>query len=261
MKGQRVRVALAWSSHTSGTSNLGKTDVLRADLDLVDPPAERDDDGIVLVRQLLRGRRRDRVEQRDDAHHRASTIASTPRRSRSAWPGHSPAPSPTSRARSTTARSSGSPQRSIMAGCTSTRFCPGGSLTRGQLAKALAEGLDLPATSTDFYSDDENSRIRGRHQPPHRGRPDRRLWRRQILPRRSGTPRTAGHCPGPRTRPAGRQPRLFQRRRSQPARGQHQPHRRRRHQQRLRWRRLLPRRPRQAGTGRCLPAQRLRLGR
>ena len=27
--GQRVRVSLAWSSHTSGISNIGKTDVLR----------------------------------------------------------------------------------------------------------------------------------------------------------------------------------------------------------------------------------------
>ena len=32
--GDRLRVALAWNSHTSGTRNLSKTDVLRADLDL-----------------------------------------------------------------------------------------------------------------------------------------------------------------------------------------------------------------------------------
>ncbi|HYN64429.1 MAG TPA: S8 family serine peptidase [Candidatus Limnocylindrales bacterium] len=32
--GDRLRVALAWNSHTSGRSNLSKTDVLRADLDL-----------------------------------------------------------------------------------------------------------------------------------------------------------------------------------------------------------------------------------
>jgi hypothetical protein len=32
--GDRLRVALAWNSHTSGSSNLSKTDVLRADLDL-----------------------------------------------------------------------------------------------------------------------------------------------------------------------------------------------------------------------------------
>ena len=33
--GDRLRVALAWNSHTRGTHNLSKTDVLRADLDLV----------------------------------------------------------------------------------------------------------------------------------------------------------------------------------------------------------------------------------
>ena len=49
----------------------------------------------------------------------------------------------------------------IMRGCESTRFCPNGSLTRGQLAKSLAEALDLPRTSTDFYSDDESSRFEG----------------------------------------------------------------------------------------------------
>jgi Subtilase family/Bacterial Ig-like domain len=32
--GDRLRVALAWNSHTSGSGNLSKTDVLRADLDL-----------------------------------------------------------------------------------------------------------------------------------------------------------------------------------------------------------------------------------
>lgn len=32
--GNRLRVALAWNSHTQGSSNLSKTDVLRADLDL-----------------------------------------------------------------------------------------------------------------------------------------------------------------------------------------------------------------------------------
>ena len=52
-------------------------------------------------------------------------------------------------------------QRSITAGCASTRFCPDGSLTRGQMAKSLAEALDLPSTGTDFYSDDESSRFEG----------------------------------------------------------------------------------------------------
>ncbi len=34
IRGQRVRVALAWSSHTSGSSNTGKSDTLASDLDL-----------------------------------------------------------------------------------------------------------------------------------------------------------------------------------------------------------------------------------
>ena len=38
---------------------------------------------------------------------------------------------------------------------------PRSDLTRGALAKALADGLGLPATSTDFYTDDEASRFEG----------------------------------------------------------------------------------------------------
>jgi spore germination protein YaaH len=48
-------------------------------------------------------------------------------------------------------------QRGIMAGCSATKFCPTSRLTRGQLASALADGLNLPATGTDFFSDDESS--------------------------------------------------------------------------------------------------------
>ena len=71
VQGQRVRVSLAWSSHTSGTSNLGKTDVLRADLDLVIRQPNGTTTGSYLVRQLVRSGRRHRVKHRDDAHHRA----------------------------------------------------------------------------------------------------------------------------------------------------------------------------------------------
>jgi spore germination protein YaaH len=48
-------------------------------------------------------------------------------------------------------------QQGIMAGCTSTRFCPRAELTRGQLASALANGLNLPPTTNDYYADDESS--------------------------------------------------------------------------------------------------------
>jgi hypothetical protein len=44
-------------------------------------------------------------------------------------------------------------------GCTATRFCPSAYLTRGALAQALADGLRLPGTGGDFYTDDDGSRF------------------------------------------------------------------------------------------------------
>ena len=44
-------------------------------------------------------------------------------------------------------------------GCSATRFCPSADLTRGALAQALADGLGLPSTSTDFFTDDGASRF------------------------------------------------------------------------------------------------------
>jgi spore germination protein YaaH len=49
-------------------------------------------------------------------------------------------------------------QHGIMDGCSATRFCPDDYLRRGQLAGALANALDLPPTSTDFYADDTGHR-------------------------------------------------------------------------------------------------------
>lgn len=49
-------------------------------------------------------------------------------------------------------------QAGIMDGCTQTEFCPKGYLTRGALASALANGLNLPPTSTDYYADDDGNR-------------------------------------------------------------------------------------------------------
>ena len=37
------------------------------------------------------------------------------------------------------------------------RFCPNGSVTRGQMAAFLNRALDLPATSVDFFEDDDGS--------------------------------------------------------------------------------------------------------
>jgi hypothetical protein len=42
----------------------------------------------------------------------------------------------------------------IAAGCGGTRFCPGASVTRQEMASFLARGFALPATSTDFFTDD-----------------------------------------------------------------------------------------------------------
>jgi SpoIID/LytB domain protein len=42
-------------------------------------------------------------------------------------------------------------------GCTSTDFCPGGRLTRAQMAALLARALELPPASVDAFSDDGGS--------------------------------------------------------------------------------------------------------
>jgi Subtilase family/S-layer homology domain len=160
VKGQRVRVALAWSSHTSGASNLGKTDVLRADLDLVIRQPNGATTGSFSFDNSY--------EAVDVTASHTGTMRITVRHDRFdasqepfglAWSLTSPF---------TDVGSSKYysqilyvAQRSIMAGCTSTRFCPEASLTRGQLAKSLDEALDLPPTSTDYWSDDENSRFEG----------------------------------------------------------------------------------------------------
>jgi Tol biopolymer transport system component len=45
----------------------------------------------------------------------------------------------------------------ITGGCAPGRFCPSASVTRGQMAAFLARALDLPGTSTDYFTDDETS--------------------------------------------------------------------------------------------------------
>ena len=50
-------------------------------------------------------------------------------------------------------------QHGVMGGCSATKFCPRRDLTRGALAQALADGLDLPATGADFFTDDGGSRF------------------------------------------------------------------------------------------------------
>jgi hypothetical protein len=157
VKGQRVRVALAWSSHTTGSTNLGKSDVLRADLDLVvrQPNGSTSgsfsfDNSYEAVDLIASGTGKMRITVRQDRFDATqepfglawalttpfSDIEGSRYYSQILWVA----------------------QRSIMAGCTSTRFCPDRYLTRGQLANALAEGLDLPPTSRDYFADDEGHR-------------------------------------------------------------------------------------------------------
>jgi hypothetical protein len=45
----------------------------------------------------------------------------------------------------------------ITVGCTPTAFCPRGAVTRAEMASFLTRALDLPATATDFFTDDESS--------------------------------------------------------------------------------------------------------
>ena len=45
----------------------------------------------------------------------------------------------------------------IASGCGSGRFCPGGTITRGQMAAFLARALDLPTVSHDYFTDDDRS--------------------------------------------------------------------------------------------------------
>lgn len=42
-------------------------------------------------------------------------------------------------------------------GCDVGRYCPGRSVTRGQMASFLARAFDLPATATDYFTDDRTS--------------------------------------------------------------------------------------------------------
>jgi hypothetical protein len=46
----------------------------------------------------------------------------------------------------------------ITAGCSSTRFCPTGLVSRGQMASFISRALDLPATNRDYFDDDDGNK-------------------------------------------------------------------------------------------------------
>jgi S-layer homology domain len=45
----------------------------------------------------------------------------------------------------------------ITGGCSGTRYCPRSAVTREQMASFLVRALRLPASSRDFFTDDETS--------------------------------------------------------------------------------------------------------
>ena len=46
----------------------------------------------------------------------------------------------------------------ITSGCSSTRFCPTGLVTRGQMATFVSRAMSLPSTSHDFFVDDDGNK-------------------------------------------------------------------------------------------------------
>jgi hypothetical protein len=152
--GQQVRVALAWSSHTSG-ANLTKADVLSADLDL---------------RVTVPGRVATSISY-DNPYEVVDIVAPTSgvMRIEILQPTFTAAEEPFGLAWAMTSPFSdagASPfyadilwiaQRGITIGCGSGRFCPLDAVTRDQMASFLVRALGLPSSSTNYFSDDEGS--------------------------------------------------------------------------------------------------------
>ncbi len=154
--GQRVRVVLAWSSHTSGSSNLSKANALTADLDLrVTEPGGRvvgsysfdNNYEVVDIVASRSGTMTARVtHDRFDASSEPYAIA---------WLISDPftdIEGSMFRADILWALREG-----ITTGCGGTRFCPDAPVTREQMASFLVRALGLPATGRDFYTDDGRS--------------------------------------------------------------------------------------------------------
>lgn len=154
--GQQIRVALAWSSHTSGGNILHKTDELLADLDLrvtlpggatagsysfdnadewldvVAPQA-----GTVTVRILS-----DRFEGDSEPYGLAWAISG-----------------PFVDADDSIFRNDilWAWAEGVTMGCAAARYCPTATVTRDQMASFLVRALELPAGGADRFIDDESS--------------------------------------------------------------------------------------------------------
>ena len=79
---------------------------------------------------------------------------------------------------------------------------PNGLVTRAQMATFLVRALNLPATSTDYFTDDEGSTAREQHQPPRARRASRPAAAAHATARRPRDARPDGELPGARLRPA-----------------------------------------------------------
>jgi hypothetical protein len=160
IKGQRVRVALAWSSHTSGSSNTGKSDSLTSDLDLrvIGP------DGAVRWGATFDNA----YETVDITAGRTGTMRIEIRSSRF---GASEEPyglawtigGPFTDADDSAFRGDilWALEEGVTAGCSATKYCPSSTVTREQMASFLVRALNLPPASRDFFTDDETSQHEG----------------------------------------------------------------------------------------------------
>jgi hypothetical protein len=154
--GQRIRVALAWSSHTSGSSNTGKSDTLTADLDLrvVGPNgavswASSFDNSYEWIDVTAAQTGRLRIEVRSARFDASSEPFGL------AWGIRGPffdADDSIFRADINWAAEEG-----ITGGCASGRYCPNSAVTRAQMASFLVRAANLPPSNTDHFTDDNAS--------------------------------------------------------------------------------------------------------
>ncbi len=160
--GELVRVAASWNSHTSGSSDLTKSDALLTDFDLqvVQP-------GGKLVGSYTFDNNYEVVEFTAASSGTATIrlpadpLAAGGERYALAWskiPGIS-ASGPFTDINSSSFRNDilFIYSRGVTAGCTATTYCPDANVSRDQMASFLVRALNLPATSTDYFDDDNGS--------------------------------------------------------------------------------------------------------
>ena len=154
--GQRVRVVLAWSSHTSGVSNTAKSDTLTADLDLrvVGPNgavswAASFDNSYEWLDVTAAQTGRLRIEVRSSRFDSAAEPYGL------AWAIRGPffdADDSIFRPDILWAAEEG-----ITGGCGTGRYCPTSPVTRAQMASFLVRAANLPGSRTDHFIDDGSS--------------------------------------------------------------------------------------------------------